>query len=231
MPKKNIKKLHLPDADIELYENCLDQKNADNYLYYLINNINWKQESMNLYGESVLFSRLMSWYGDVKKSYRFSGKIQEPNNWNDDLILSDIKKRLEELYGDNFNSVLLNLYRNEKDSISWHSDNEKDLGCEPIIYSLSLGCERIFKLKHVDGLEFEDPFNNGKQSELFNNKPKKIKLLKIILKHNSLLIMKGRTQDKWKHSIDKIISKKAIDKFKHDKHYPSRVNLTFRHII
>ena len=78
--KKTI--INLPDADIELYEFFFDSKVADNYFNYLSKNINWKQESMNLYGKDINYARLMAWYGEEGKLYRFSGKTQNPNNWN-----------------------------------------------------------------------------------------------------------------------------------------------------
>ena len=239
MNKTKLTKFNLPDADIEIYDNFFDLEVAQQYYSYLLNNINWKQESMNLYGKEINYARLMAWYGQPGKEYHFSGKTQKPNDWTKEKTILDIKEELERLYNDSFNSVLLNKYRSTNDSISWHSDDEKELGDEPSIYSLSLGCEREFKLKHKNGKEFIDPYSEysdcNSQGDLFNQKvdkeQKKIKLLKIRLKHNSLLIMRGKTQKYWLHSIDKIKSEKQLEQFRQDKYQPIRINLTFRNII
>jgi len=169
---KSIKRhFILPDAKIEIHYNYFDAEIADQYFNHLLDNINWKQELMNLYGNEVKFARLMSWYGESGKSYKFSGKTQTPNDWSNEKILLDIKREIEGLYNENLNSVLLNKYRSESDSITWHSDDEKELGDEPSIYSLSLGCEREFKLKHKYGKEFINPSSENAstvQGDLFN---------------------------------------------------------------
>ena len=192
---------------------------------------------MNLYGKSVDYARLMSWYGDDGKIYKFSGKIQRPNSWNNNAHLIQIRKNLESLYHDHLNSVLLNLYRNENDSISWHSDDEKELGLNPSIYSVTFGCQRIFKLKRKDKAKFADPIADT-EIDLFGDKNQKlISSFNIPLKHNSLLIMKGETQKFWLHSIDKVkrmtSNGKKTASFKRiesDEFYPIRINLTFRNI-
>ena len=127
--------------------------------------------------------------------------------------------------GETFNSALLNHYRNGRDSISWHSDNEKELGELPCIYSISLGQERVFRMRRFDRQSFVDPFSlEGSQLTLLDtldSKPEMIKSVKIPLPHNSLLIMKGTTQKFWQHAIDKVDDPKI----------KSRINLTFRTII
>nr|WP_315394776.1 alpha-ketoglutarate-dependent dioxygenase AlkB [uncultured Sphingobacterium sp.] len=157
---------------------------ADNYLKDFVENIEWEQQKMYMYGKEVLFPRLTTWYGDSDKPYSFSGITLQPHPWNDSL--KKIKNLIEPLSGVNFNSVLLNRYRNGNDSISWHTDAEKELGKNPIIASVNFGEERAFQLKHMEtGEKFE-----------------------IILKHGSLLIMLGELQHYWKHQVPK--SKKEM---------------------
>ena len=105
-----------------------------------------------------------------------------PNAWNPLLVF--IKNEIEEICQENFTTVLLNYYRNGKDSNGWHADNEKELGRNPVIASVSFGVERYFHLQH----------NTIKEQKL-----------KINLEHGSLLIMKGATQHFWKHQIPKTI--------------------------
>jgi alkylated DNA repair dioxygenase AlkB len=146
-----------------------------------------------MYGKQVLFPRLTSWYGDKDKPYSFSGITLNPHAWSEELLI--IKSKIEPISETVFNSVLLNLYRDGNDSISWHTDAEKELGRNPIIASVNFGAERKFQIKHNETGEIHD----------------------IILKHGSLLIMKGELQHFWKHQIPK---QKNINK--------PRVNLTFR---
>jgi alkylated DNA repair dioxygenase AlkB len=152
---------------------------ADKYLDRLISDIKWKQESMKMYGKEIPFPRLTSWYGDNDKPYSFSGIKLQPNSWSPGLlkIKSDIEPKAEVA----FNSVLLNRYRDGKDSISWHTDAEKELGINPVIASVNFGAERKFQLKHKETNERID----------------------ILLKHGSLLIMQGELQHFWKHQIPK----------------------------
>jgi alkylated DNA repair dioxygenase AlkB len=149
------------------------------YFQILKNDILWKQESMNIYGKHVLFPRLTSWYGDNDKPYSFSGIMLRPNSWTDELL--EIKRKIEPIAKNRFNSVLLNRYRNGNDSISWHTDAEKELGLNPIIGSVNFGATRKFQLRHI------------------NTKEK----IEIDLTHGSLLIMKGELQHYWQHQVPK----------------------------
>lgn len=136
-----------------------------------------------MYGKKVDFPRLTAWYGDSDRAYSFSGITLNPNPWTDDLLL--IKNKIESLAGTTFNSVLLNLYRNGQDSISWHTDAEEELGRNPIIGSVSLGTPRIFQLRHIVSKE----------------------KIEIELTHGSLLIMRGEMQHFWQHQIPKTAHK------------------------
>lgn len=166
---------------------------ANYYLQQLMNTIEWKQESMNMYGKQIPFPRLTSWYGENDKPYSFSGITLQPHPWSKELL--EIKEKIDHKSDANFNSVLLNRYRDGNDSISWHTDAEKELGINPVIASVNFGAERKFQLKH-------------------KNTDEKIE---IILKHGSLLIMKGELQHFWKHQVPK--TKLKIEE---------RINLTFR---
>lgn len=159
--------------------NFYDKTTADTYLKRLISDIKWKQESMKMYGKEIPFPRLTAWYGDNDKPYSFSGITLQPHPWSPGL--SKIKADIEPKAGVVFNSVLLNRYRDGNDSISWHTDAEKELGENPVIASVNFGAERKFQLKHKDTNERID----------------------ILLKHGSLLIMQGELQHFWKHQIPK----------------------------
>jgi alkylated DNA repair dioxygenase AlkB len=134
---------------------------------------------MRMYGKILPFPRLTAWYGDDDKPYSFSGINLNPKPWN--TVLLEIKNEIDLKCKKYFNSVLLNLYRDGNDSISWHTDAEKELGINPTIASLNLGATRKFQLKHMD--------TNEK--------------IEIELKHGSLLVMQGSLQHFWKHQIPK----------------------------
>ncbi len=149
------------------------------FLENLKNKILWKQESMNMYGKQINFPRLTSWYGENDKPYSFSGIKLNPNPWSNELIA--IKQKIEPVSNTVFNSVLLNLYRDGKDSISWHTDAEKELGKNPIIASVNFGATRKFQLRHIETKE----------------------KLEIDLSNGSLLIMQGELQHFWQHQVPK----------------------------
>jgi alkylated DNA repair dioxygenase AlkB len=159
--------------------NYFNKVESDLFLNNLKSNINWKQESMNMYGKQLNFPRLTAWYGDNDKPYSFSGIKLSPQPWNEDLL--QIKNKIEPKALVNFNSVLLNRYRNGNDSISWHTDAEKELGKNPIIASVNFGATRKFQLRHIHTKE----------------------KLEIELTHGSLLIMQGELQHFWQHQVPK----------------------------
>ena len=156
-----------------------NRQTANQYLNAFVQNIDWRQEEMNMYGKTIKFPRLTSWYGDSDKPYKFSGITLNPHPWNKELL--EIKSKIEPKCEVIFNSVLLNLYRDGNDSISWHTDAEKELGINPVIASVNFGAERKFQLKHRE---------NGEKIEL-------------ILHHGSLLVMKGEIQHHWLHQVPK----------------------------
>lgn len=164
--------------------NFFNKPESDSFFKLLKENILWKQESMNMYGKQIAFPRLTAWYGNDDKPYSFSGITLTPNPWNP--VILEIKNRIEPKASVTFNSVLLNRYRDGKDSISWHTDAEPELGKNPIIASVNFGSTRKFQLRHVR--------TNEK--------------IEIELTHGSLLIMQGELQHYWQHQVPK--TNKAI---------------------
>jgi len=189
--------ISLPDADLDYFPNFLSRKKAD-YLYnFLIDSHYWRQDKIKLFGKEVLQPRLTALFGENENTYKYSGLKMFPIPFPD--LLKSIKKECEEKSnGAKFNICLANLYRDGNDSMGWHADDEKELGLNPVIASLSLGADRWFHLRH---------------KKLQNTKHK------IKLQHGSLLIMKGTTQQFWKHQLPK--TKKVIS---------PRINLTFRKV-
>ena len=156
-----------------------NQLESDHYLKSLTENVLWKQESMHMYGRKIEFPRLIAWYGTDSQLYSFSGVTLQPNPWTKELL--EIKNRIEPVANVEFNKVLLNLYRNGKDSVSWHTDAEPALGKNPIIASVSFGATRKFQLRHIKTKE----------------------KIEIILTSGSLLIMQGELQHYWQHQVPK----------------------------
>lgn len=170
----------VPDAEIEYYPNFFQRQSADDFFEKLKNEIPWQQDNITVFGKTHPQPRLTALFGNEGKPYRYSNIVMQPHSWNP--LLMFIKNEIVEICGEDFTTVLLNYYRDGKDSNGLHADNEKELGRNPAIASVSFGAERYFYLKH----------NSIKE-----------KKLKIKLEHGSLLIMKGTTQHFWKHQIAK----------------------------
>ncbi|ARS37175.1 alpha-ketoglutarate-dependent dioxygenase AlkB family protein [Pontibacter actiniarum] len=175
----HLQPLSLPDAEVYFAPAFVPAPQRDVYLERLLQEVNWQQESIKLFGKLQPMPRLTAWYGD--KGYTYSGLENKPQPWLP--LLQELRERVQEASGRAYNSVLLNLYRSGQDSMGWHSDNEPELGQEPSIASLSLGGERRFALKH--------------------RSRKDIAPVRIILSHGSLLLMQGPTQHHWLHHIPK----------------------------
>ena len=169
----------IDNGEFQFYPSFFNKQESDIFLTVLKNTVLWKQESMNMYGKKIDFPRLTSWYGEIDKPYSFSGITLQPNPWTDEILR--IKERIEPLSTVCFNSVLLNLYRNGNDSISWHTDAEKELGVNPVIASVNFGATRKFQLRHIK--------TKGK--------------LELELSHGSVLIMQGELQHFWHHQVPK----------------------------
>jgi alkylated DNA repair dioxygenase AlkB len=171
---------NLPDAEIIYYPQFFDKKVADAIFSELTTEIPWRQDNIRVFGKIHPQPRLTALFGNEGKSYSYSNIQMQPHPWTP--ILQKIKSDIETVAETNFTSVLLNLYRDGKDSNGWHADNEKELGINPIIASVSFGAERVFQLKHNSILGLKQ---------------------NILLEHGSLLLMKGSTQHFWKHQIPK----------------------------
>ena len=151
-------------------------------------NINWTHDQIKIFGKQTYIPRFSAWYGDSDASYSYSGLKLKPNFWNEELLL--IKNKIEKLVNveeENskaikFNSVLMNWYRDGRDSMGWHRDAEKELGQNPVIASLNFGATRRFLLRNV------------------NDKTQKIEFS---LTNGSLLIMAGQIQHFWQHAVPK----------------------------
>ena len=178
--------LEIPQAQIRFDAEFLSQPTADRLQSQLMTEIDWQQRSIKLFGKTIPQPRLVAWYGDPGASYTYSGLTWEPLPWTE--TLRSLKQEVEAAVGGylnsnpSFNSVLLNLYRTGQDSMGWHSDDEPELGRNPIIASLSLGATRRFSLQHKS------------QKQLKH---------KLDLTHGSLLIMAGETQHYWRHQVAK----------------------------
>ena len=168
------------NLEIEYYRNYFNNKESDALFDSLKKNIEWKKDFIKMFGKSHPIPRLSAWYGDEKKTYTYSGITMTPLPWTKELIA--VKSKIEIYSKIKFNSVLLNFYRSGSDSVSWHSDDEKELGEEPIIGSVSFGDTRRFRLR---------------------NKKDKKQVHTYELGNGILLFMKGKTQKYWEHEIPK----------------------------
>lgn len=172
-------RLPLTDADLLLWHDIDLGADYGTLLERLLADSEWRQERITVYGKAHLQPRLSAWYGDL--GYRYSGIRLQPQPWNDDLLR--LKHRVEALTRCTFNSVLLNYYRDGNDSMGMHSDDERELGRQPAIASLSLGATRDFILKHRHRRDLQT--------------------VKLPLPAGSLLLMQGETQRNWRHGINK----------------------------
>lgn len=165
------------------YPDYFSKDDSDRFLKYLINDIAWQQDTMNMYGKLVKFPRLTAWYGNGDKGYKFSGITLNPHCWTPELL--EIKNKICDVGKVDFNSVLLNRYRTGEDWISWHQDAEKELGKNPVIGSANFGATRKFEIRHLRTKETKA----------------------VILKHGSLLVMTGALQHNWQHQVPKLPKK------------------------
>ncbi len=134
------------DATIIYYPNFFDNDEANLIFNQLKNEIPWQQDEIRVFGKTHLQPRLTALFGNEDREYAYSSIKMKPHPWNS--ILQKLKLKIETLTETSFTSVLLNYYRDGKDSNGWHADNEKQLGENPVIASISFGAERVFQLKH-----------------------------------------------------------------------------------
>lgn len=169
--------LPLIDADIRLWRHI----NVDDQRFFqlLAEETPWAEEDVVIFGKAYKQPRLIAWYGE--NAYSYSGSQLRPKPWTETLLM--IKKIVEDRTDKTFNSVLVNYYRNNRDGMGFHSDDEEELGPQPVIASLSLGVTRKFVLKHRFRKDIADA--------------------QIPLESGSLLLMQGDTQKNWKHGVPK----------------------------
>jgi alkylated DNA repair dioxygenase AlkB len=177
---ENKKKIKIKDGELYYDRFFFSNIEANKYFNLLKKEIQWQQDDIKIFGKIYPQPRLTALYANNNKSYSYSNIKMQPITFTPTLF--DIKSKIEKRLNSQFTSCLLNLYRNGQDSNGWHADNEKELGLNPVIASLSLGAERVFHMKHR------------------NDKKEKVK---INLTNGSLLVMRGRTQHHWLHQIPK----------------------------
>ncbi len=168
------------DGEAYFFPQFFSNEEADEYLDLLANDIAWKQEPIKIFGKEIMQPRLTAYHGDADRPYSYSGITMHPAQWNAPLLA--IKQRVEKIAKVNFTAALLNQYRDGSDSMGWHRDNEKVLGVNPVIASVSFGAARNFTLR--------------------NYADKKISR-SLELTHGSLLLMQGSTQHFWEHQVAK----------------------------
>lgn len=170
----------MPDADVWYFARLNLGMPHDDALQRLIREVEWEQRTIKVWGREHPQPRLVAWYGNPGCYYSYSGLRLEPFPWTE--LLWSLKECVETTVKSTFNSALLNFYRDHRDSMGFHSDDEPELGPEPIIASLSFGAQRVFVLKH---------------------RSKKMQPVRLRLGAGSLLLMKGGTQKHWVHGINK----------------------------
>ena len=209
MPTVESTPIAMPDADVVLFPAFFSAPESDHFLQSLSREIAWRQERLTVYGRTLDVPRLTAWYGDQGIEYSYSGITHRARAWTADLL--EIRARIETIANGpgrrppkleprpgtsdrgpsyrgtrrlalQFNSVLLNRYRSGSDSVSWHSDDERTLGDNPLIASVSFGQPRCFQFKHK---------HDGRLRKTLE------------LPHGSLLLMGGVTQHCWRHQIPK----------------------------
>lgn len=173
--------LPLPDADIRFQHCFYEEAFCATALAELRDQIDWQHAQITVFGKRHWQPRLSAVVGDEGVSYTYSGLTLPTRRWTP--LLQRIRQDLEDATGHRFNSVLLNFYRDQHDSMGWHSDDEAALGPQPVIASLSFGATREFKLKHKTRAELQT--------------------VRLNLTNGSLLLMAGTTQRCWKHAVDK----------------------------
>lgn len=165
------------DGEVNYFGKVMSFKDANEYYNCLLKTIEWKNDEAIILGKHIITKRKVAWYGNDNYNYTYSNTTKQALIWTKELL--ELKHIVEELTGDQFNACLLNLYHNGNEGMAWHSDDEKSLGKNTTIASLSFGAERNFAFKHKETKQ-------------------KVSLL---LEHGSLLVMKGATQTNWLHRL------------------------------
>ena len=167
------------DLKVRVEKNFFNQVDSNELLKKLISDLPWESMAIKMFGKDITIPRLQCWVGDKGCDYKYSGKKLNRQDWTTDLIM--IREKIYKELNIDFNSVLVNYYRDGKDSMGWHSDNERELGPNPTIASISLGSERDL---------------------VFRNRINK-EVLPIPQTHGCLILIDGKTQKNWQHAIKK----------------------------
>ena len=176
----------LKEAEIIYIKDFLPLKQANEYFNILIKELKWEQHYIKIFGKTLAQPRLSALYAENDDSYTYSGLTLQPLKFHH--VLKDLQMKLAEVSETKFTHCLANLYRDGSDSMGLHADDERELGPNPVIASISLGASRKFKLKHREHKEDK---------------------MDLILEHGSLLLMQGSTQHHWKHELPR--TKKPVD--------------------
>lgn len=170
----------LEGADVRLAPSWLPAAEADDCLARLLEEVAWQREELRLFGRVSEVPRRVAWQADPGVRYRYSGVTHTATGWSPTVC--EIRRRLEaDLPNETFNGVLLNLYRDGRDSMGWHSDDERELGPDPVIASVSLGAVRPLRMRR--------------------RTPTGYVTSELELPHGSLLVMRGATQANWQHAL------------------------------
>lgn len=167
------------DGEVIYYGHVVSEDKAKQYNNALLQEIPWQHDEALIYGKRIITKRKVAWYGDDSYNYTYSKTTKTALPWTKTLL--ELKELVENNCGTKFNSCLLNLYHDGDEGMAWHSDDEKALGKNTVIGSLSFGAVRKFSFKHKQ---------TGEKREL-------------ILDNGSLLVMKGTTQTHWLHRLPK----------------------------
>lgn len=167
------------DGMTEYYGKIISEADANTYFDKLMETIAWRNDEAVIFGKHFITKRKVAWYGDRDFSYTYSNTTKEALPWTKELL--ELKALVEKITGTKFNSCLLNLYHDGNEGMAWHSDDEKSLGKNTSIASLSFGAERKFSMKHRESKE----------------------TVSVQLENGSLLVMKDETQSYWLHSLPK----------------------------
>lgn len=165
------------DGEVIYYGLVLPQAKAKHYFDVLMEDIKWQHDEAIIFGKRIITKRKVAWYGDENYAYTYSNTTKQALPWTKELL--ELKALAEEITGTKYNSCLLNLYHNGDEAMAWHSDDEKALGKNTVIASLSLGAARKFGFKHKTTKEKRE----------------------LMLENGSLLVMKGTTQTYWLHRL------------------------------
>ncbi|MFO1407851.1 MAG: alpha-ketoglutarate-dependent dioxygenase AlkB [Steroidobacteraceae bacterium] len=170
----------LPDADVRYWPTAFEPAESARLFAELRDGIDWREEEVLIFGRRRAVPRRVAWHGDSRARYRYSGTEHEPLPWTPTLL--EVRDRVLGITGLPFNAVLLNLYRDGRDGMGWHADDEPELGPEPAIASVSFGAGRRFCLRHRRRPDAR---------------------LELLLGDGSLLLMRGPTQRHWVHAVPK----------------------------